>query len=91
MKSPSYRKITRSAKSTANQMAKSAKPAKTKQAASKASKILTAIPPAVAGGLFALDAYYRKGKRYQGDQISTGTGAKKTRRSTEAMFKRKRG
>ena len=92
MKSPSYRKITRSAKKAATAKSKAMKPAKAKKPASKATKALMAIPPAVMGAMFVLDAHYRKGKKYQGRKITDDTtGETKTTRSTQAIFKRKKG
>lgn len=92
MKSPSYRKITRSAKKTAATKAKASKPAKIKKPASKkVANALMAIPPAVMAGVLAINQYHKKGKKFQGDRVTNETtGQSKSRRSTESFFKKKK-
>ncbi len=92
MKSPSYRKITRSPKKAATTKSKAMKPAKVKKPASKATKALMAITPAVMGAMFVLDAHYRQGTKYQGRKITDNThGETKTTHSTPAISKRRKG
>ena len=65
MKSPSYRKLTRDAKKTANQMAKAKKPAKVKSPGKTLAKIATAAGPVVMAGAIALTEHQKRAKKNQ--------------------------
>ena len=70
MKSPSYRKLTRDAKKTANQMAKAKKPAKVKTPGKKVANALMAAGPLVMAGAIAVTERQKKMGKYSGETIS---------------------
>lgn len=70
----SYRKVTRQAKKTANQMAKAKKPAKVKTPGKTIAKVATAVGPIVMAGAMAITERQKRMGKYSGETI---TGKKK--------------